>query len=171
LWCALGSWHGLRSRVSLNLRGSKAAACAETPDKVQRFLSFPGTGDSRNKSLVTVVLLFGGPTAAWVSAQLVSADDWKTPALIALGFARLSFEDSVRKCLGNDMTVCFAKANLRILIGVLFRLPKLALSAQFAPVAPAPARARTVNELAEQPIFPSMSADWGGATLVSRHEG
>jgi hypothetical protein len=67
------------------------------------------------------------------------------------------------------MTVCFAKAYLWILIGVLFRLPKLALSAQFAPVAPAPVRVLTVDGLA--PIFPSVSADSGGATLASHHEG
>jgi hypothetical protein len=192
LWFALGSWHGLRSRVSLNLRASKAAGCAETPNKVQGFLSFPGTGDARNKSFLTVVLLLGGLVAACVSAQLVLADDWKTLGLIALGFACLAFPvkilnnwrqglyiffawlffaDSVREYLGNHMTVCFAQVYLWILPGVLFRLPKLVLSVQFAPVAPAPVSARTVNGLAEQPIFPSMSADSGGSRLASHHEG
>ena len=137
------------------------------------------------------MLLLGGLVAACVSAQLVLADDWKTLGLIALGFdcsalavkilnnwrqglyiffAWLFFEDSVREYLGNNMAVCFAKAYLWILIGVLFRLPKLALSPQFAPVAPACVRARTVNGLTEQVIFPSMSADSGGATLASHHE-
>ena len=185
LWFALGSWHGHRARVSLNLRASKAAGCAETPNKVQGFLSFPGSGHARNKSFLTVVLLLGGLVAACVSAQLVLADDWKTLGLIARGFACLAlavkilnnwrqglyiffawlfFEDSVREYLGNNMTVCFAKA-------YLFRLPKLVLSAQFAPVAPAPVSTRTVNGLAEQPVFPSMSADSGGSRLASHHEG
>jgi hypothetical protein len=192
MWLALGSWHGLRSRVSLNLRALKAAGGAETPNKVQRFLSFPEAGDSRNKSLVTVVLLLGGLIAAYVSEQLVLADDCKTLGLIALGFACLAcavkilnnwrqglyiffawliFAGSAREYLGNNVAVCFAKAYLWILIGVLFRLPKLVLSAQFAPIAPAPVRARTVHGLGEQPIFPSMSAASGGATLASHHEG
>jgi len=186
------AWHGLRSRVSLNLRASKAAGCAETPNKVQRFLSFPGTGDSLNKSLVTVVLLLDGLIAAYVSPQLVWADDWETLRPIALGFACLAFavkilnnwrqglyiffawlffEDSALEYLGNNMVVYFATACLWILIGILFRLPELALSAQFVPVDPAPVRARTMNGLAEQPMFPSMRGDSGGATLASHHEG
>jgi hypothetical protein len=128
------------------LHASKAAGCAETPNKVQGFLSFAGTGDSRNKSLVTVVLLLGGLIAAYVSAQLVLADDWRTL---------------------NNMAMYFAKAYLWILVGVLFRLPELALSAQFAPGAPAPGKAG----LAEQRIFPRMNGDSGGVTLASYHEG
>jgi len=178
MWFVLGRWHGLHSRVSLSLRASKAAGCAETPNKVQGFLSFPGTGDTRNESLVTVVLLLGRLIAACVSAQLVLADDWKTLGLGALGFACLVFavkilnnsrqgrhiffawlffEYSACEYPGNNMAVYFAKAYLWILMGVLFRLPKLALSVQFAPVAPAPVRVG----LAEQPIFSSMTGDFG----------
>jgi hypothetical protein len=63
-----------------------------------------------------------------------------------------------------------ANAYLRILVGILLRVPKQSVSAQLAPDGPTSAMPRTANRVEEQPVFPSMSGDSHRATLVSSHE-
>src|SRR5215470_10054565 len=96
----------------------------------QRFFSFFGPNQRRSKSLATIAVVAGGILGAYVTAQLVLQDDWKGLALIALGFGALAFaikilnnwrqglyiffgwlffEDFVRKYLGNNMAIYFAK--------------------------------------------------------------
>src|SRR5215813_12370555 len=102
-----------------------------------RFLTFPGSDRPRSKSLTTAVLLGGGILGAYLTSQLILQDDWKGLALIALAFAGLAFtikilnnwrqglyiffawlffEDFVRKYLGNNMAIYFAKDFLALIV-------------------------------------------------------
>jgi hypothetical protein len=108
---------------------------------VQRFLPFPGAGQPRNKSLLTLIIVGGGAVVAGVCSLLILADDWKMLATIVLSFAGLAFtikilndwrqglyiffgwlffEDFARKYLGNNMAVYFAKDFLVVLVYLSF---------------------------------------------------
>jgi hypothetical protein len=108
---------------------------------VQRFLSFPGAGQPRNKSLLTLIVIAGGAAGAYLCSLVILADDWKMLVVAVLGFAGLAFtikilndwrqglyiffgwlffEDLVRKYLGNNMVVYFAKDFLLILVYISF---------------------------------------------------
>ena len=120
--------------------------------------------------LLWIVLGASICASAWSAVKGLRGSPWFPLAFVIFWLSFLIFFPMGYNSLSfyQDFLV---SAYLWILIGVLFRLPKLALSAQFSPVAPAPVTARTTGGLAEAPIFPPVSADPPGATLASRHEG
>ena len=96
---------------------------------------------AHRKALLTGGVFLGGLIAAYVAAQFVLENDFKTLALIGMAFAGLAiavkilnnwrqglyiffgwlfFEDFARKYLGNNMAVYFAKDFLVILLYISF---------------------------------------------------
>ena len=108
---------------------------------MQRIFPIPGSFRPHRKTLVTALLVIGGMFGAYLTSQLVLADDWKGLWLVAIGFAGLTFavkilnnwrqglyiffgwlffEDFVRKYLGNNMAIYFAKDVLVVLVYISF---------------------------------------------------
>jgi len=107
--------------------------------------------------------------SAWKVVQSLRGSPWFPLAFVIFWLAFLVFFPLGYNGL-NFYQDFLVNAYLWILIGVLFRLPKLVLSAQLAPAVRAPAMPRTASRVEEQPVFPSMSGN-SRAALVSDHEG
>jgi hypothetical protein len=108
---------------------------------MQRFFPIPGSFQRHSKTLVTALLVIGATFGAYLTSQLVLAGDLKGLGLIAIGFGALAFavkilnnwrqglyiffgwlflEDFVRKYLGNNMAIYFAKDFLVVLVYISF---------------------------------------------------
>src|SRR5262245_11848028 len=108
---------------------------------MQRFFPISRSYQRHSKTLVTALLVIGGMFGAYLTSQLVLANDWKGLWLIAIGFGTLAFaikilnnwrqglyiffgwlffEDFVRKYLGNNMAIYFAKDFLVVLVYISF---------------------------------------------------
>src|SRR5215813_2717843 len=108
---------------------------------MQRIFPIPGSFRPHSQTLVTALLVIGGMFGAYLTSQLVLADDWKGLGLVAIGFAAVAFavkilnnwrhglyiffgwlffEDFARKYLGNNMVIYFAKDFMVILVYISF---------------------------------------------------
>lgn len=108
---------------------------------MQRLFPISRSYQRHSKTLVTALLVVGGMFGAYLTSQLVLANDWKGLWLIAIGFGALAFaikilnnwrqglyiffgwlffEDFVRKYLGNNMAIYFAKDFLVVLVYISF---------------------------------------------------
>src|SRR5215471_2561993 len=117
--------------------------------------------------LLWIVLGFSVCVSAWKLVKSLRGSPWFPLAFVIFWLMFLTFFP-----MGYNSVIFFqdfiVNAYLWILLGMLFRLPKLALSAPFAPVVAA--HAELASQANRQPAFPTMAPDPGSAALANRNE-
>src|SRR5262245_36034023 len=117
--------------------------------------------------LLWLVLGFAVCASAWKLIKSLRGSPWFPLAFVIFWLMFLTFFP-----MGYNSVIFFqdfiVNAYLWFLLGVLFRLPKLALSAPFAPVVAA--HAELASQASRQPAFPTMAPDPGSAALANRNE-
>src|SRR5215813_10816638 len=119
--------------------------------------------------LLWIVLGFSICASAWKLVKSLHGSPWFPLAFVIFWLMFLTFFP-----MGYNSAIFFqdfiVTAYLWILLGVLLRLPKLALSAPFAPVVAVGSQAELASQANRQPAFPSMASDPGSAALANRNE-
>jgi hypothetical protein len=119
--------------------------------------------------LLWIVLGFCLCASAWKLVKRLHGSPWFPLAFVIFWLMFLNFFP-----MGYTSIIFYqdfvVNAYLWILLGVLFRLPKLALSAQFAPVVAVGSEAELASQPNRQPAFPTMAPNPGSAALANRNE-
>ena len=112
--------------------------------------------------LLWIVLGFSVCSFAWKLVKSLHGSPWFPLAFVIFWLMFLTFFP-----MGYNSVIFFqdfiVNAYLWILLGVLFRLPKLALSDPFAPVVALGSQAELASQANRQPAFPAMAPDPGSA--------
>jgi len=112
--------------------------------------------------LLWIVLGFSVCSFAWKLVKSLHGSPWFPLAFVIFWLMFLTFFP-----MGYNSVIFFqdfiVNAYLWILLGVLFRLPKLALSDPFAPVVALGSQAELASQANRQPAFPTMAPDPGSA--------
>ena len=119
--------------------------------------------------LLWIILGFAVCASAWKLVKSLHGSPWFPLAFVIFWLMFLTFFP-----MGYTSIIFYqdfiVNAYLWILLGVLFRLPKLALSAQFAPLVAAGSPAELASQPNRQPAFPTMAPHPGSAALANRNE-